>query len=225
MNAGGINLAEVKISWSLYFKNQKYCRWPRNKVLAESPPPPIGVLTQSSGHASVQIMLFLCAKFLLKVQLDLASIHPGQWLENCQFLRPELRVGRICFTADKDFNVKCPRPLRMEKETDLSEEQACWLSCWDALTSLCALEGAPCRDGPEQAGICCLFRPPSWERGLLIRRFIWSHQVVLTPAVPSISLYTKQHVLGLHTTCRKCHLHLGSIVYPYQVCGCALYRI
>lgn len=173
MNAGGIDLAKAKISWSLFFKNQKYCCWSRNKVLESSP---VGVLTQRSGHAPVQIMLFLCAKFLLKVQLDLAFIHPGQWLENCQFLRPELSGGRICFTADKDFNVKCPRPLRMEKETDLNEAQAYWPSCWDALTSLCALEGVPRQDGPEQAGICCLFRPHSWETGPLMRCFIWSHQ-------------------------------------------------
>lgn len=73
-------------------------------------------------------MLFLCAKFLLKVQLDLAFIHPGQRLENCQFLRQGLSDGYICLTADKDFNVKCPRPLRAETESDLNEEQVYWPS-------------------------------------------------------------------------------------------------
>lgn len=33
---------------------------------------PVGVLTQRSGYAPVQIKLFLCAKFLLKVQLNSA---------------------------------------------------------------------------------------------------------------------------------------------------------
>lgn len=58
---------------------------------------PVGVLTQRSGYAPVQIKLFLCAKFLLKVQLNSAFFfffsHPGQPFENCQCLWPELSDG------------------------------------------------------------------------------------------------------------------------------------
>lgn len=95
---------------------------------------PVGALSQRSGHAPVQIMLFLWAKSLLKVRLDSAFCHPGQPFENCQFLRPELSDGCICFTADKDFSVESPRPLRMERDTNLSEERGCWSSCRDAVT-------------------------------------------------------------------------------------------
>lgn len=86
-------------------------------------------------------MLFLCAKFLLKVQLDSAFFHPRQTFENCQYTRPELSDGCICFTADRDFNVRSPGPLRMGTEADLREESFYGSSCTDAVTSLGALEG------------------------------------------------------------------------------------
>lgn len=117
---------------------------------------------------SSKIMLFLCAKFPLKVRLDLAFSPAGQQLENWWFLRLEPSDGRcICFIAEEDFSVNSSRPWMTETESDLNEDL-----CEESIGSHTEIfwrlsvlwEGFTCPDGPEQMGCFSLFRPYFWER-------------------------------------------------------------
>ena len=161
---------------------------------------PVGLLTQRSGRAPAQIMLFLCAKFLLQVQLDSAFFHPRQPFENCQYTRPELSDGCICFTTDRDFNVKSSGPLRMGTEADLREESLYWSSCTDAVTSLSALEGVRL---PRWTWTGWMLQP---VQALFLGEssaecFIWSHHWWEHP-----QSFHKAAFTGPNPACGKCYI-------------------
>lgn len=94
-------------------------------------------------------------------------------LESWQFLRPGLVIHCFRFAANRDFDVKSPRSLRIELRLASVQESGGLLA--DAETSLCAPEELPLSKWVSQAG-----------RGGRERR--WG-RVGPTPAVPAQSFH------------------------------------